>query len=89
MPGDKYHTSTKYDIRKKALVEPAAAAAAVTSAAASAAPDPGSSRMAAPVHRSTAPVAGLLPEAAQLGCVPGPETAWVTLSSGCKKEAIG
>ena len=33
------------------------------------------SRIAAPADRSTAPSVGLLPEAAQLGCLPGPETA--------------
>ena len=57
--------------RKKArtVVEAAAAAAAATAAA-----HPGSSRIAAPADRSTAPVVGLLPEENQLGCLPGPET---------------
>ena len=39
-----------------------------------------SSRITAPAERSTAPVVGLLPEAAQLGCLPGPETAHITSS---------
>ena len=39
--------------------------------------DPGSSRIAAPADRSTAPVVGLLQEAAQLGCLPVPETALI------------
>ena len=55
--------------RKKAravIVEVAAAAAAA---------DPGSSRIAAPADKSTALVVGLLPDAAQLGCLPGPKSA--------------
>ena len=45
-------------------------------AASTTAADNASSRIAAPLlDRSTAPGVGLLPEAAPLGCLPGPETA--------------
>ena len=59
------------------VVEAAAAAAAWQQQSAS---DNSSLRTAAPVDKSTAPVVGLLPEAAQLGCLPGPETALITSS---------
>ena len=55
--------------KARAVVEAAAAAGA------GAASDAGSSGIAASADRSTAPVVGLLPEAAQLACLPGPETA--------------
>ena len=42
-----------------------------------AAADPGFSRIAAPVHRPTDPVVGMLPDAAQLGCSSGLETAQI------------
>ena len=53
---------TKRKKASRALVEAAAAAAA----------DPGFSRIAVPADRSSAPLVGLLPEAAQLGCLLGP-----------------
>ena len=80
--------------RKKAtavVVEAAAASAASAAAAAAAAAstwqqqapaaDPGFSRIAAPADRSTAPVVGLMPEAAQLGCMPGLETALIEIEN--------
>ena len=71
--------------RKKAravVVEAAAAAAAAAAPWQQRAPaaDNASSRIAAPADRSTVPVVGLLPEAAQLGCLPGPETALIATS---------
>ena len=59
---------TKREKARRAVVVEAAAA------------DKASSRIAAPADRSTAPVVGLLPEAAQLGCLPGPEIALITSS---------
>ena len=69
----------------RAVVEAAAAEAATAAPAA----DPESSRIAAPADRSTAPVVGLLPEAAQLGCLPGPEAAQPARLSGWKQKPTG
>ena len=72
--------------RKKARagVEAAAAVAAAAPTAV-----PGFSRIVAPADRSTTPDVGLLPEAAQLGCLPGPETAQLARSSGWKQKPSG
>ena len=69
-----YQYEMRPNVKKqgRAVVVEAAAAAL---AAASTAADPGFSRIATPADRPTAPVVGLLPEAAQLGCIPGLETA--------------
>ena len=71
---------TKRKKARRAVVAEAAAAVAALWQQQAPAADNASSRIVAPADRSTAPVVGLLPEAAQLGCLPGSKTAHLTSS---------